>query len=57
MDQTHPINILKKLSKTLNCSILSEDFALKLDELEIWPNQRSKFLYPKLKDLPKGKTN
>ena len=54
MEQSHPNLILKKLSLTLNCSMLSEDFALKLDQLDIWPNQRSKFLYPKLKNLPKG---
>ena len=49
MEQSHPNLILKKLSLTLNCSMLSEDFALKLDQLDIRPNQRSKFLYPKLK--------
>jgi hypothetical protein len=54
MEPTHPINILKSLSKTLNSSLLSEDFALKLDKLDIWPSQRAKFHYPKLKDLPKG---
>jgi hypothetical protein len=36
--------------------MLSEEFVLKLDQLDIWPNQRSKFLYPKLKNLPKGLT-
>ena len=56
MEQIHPSLVLKKLSRTLNCSMLSEEFALKLDQLDIWPNQRSKFLYPKLKNLPKGLT-
>jgi hypothetical protein len=54
MEPTDPINILKTLSKTMNSSILSEDFALKLDKLDIWPSERDKFHYPKLRDLPKG---
>ena len=53
-ETTHPIRYLIELSTHLECELISEHFSQQLDQLNIWPSLRSKFLYPKLKDLPRG---
>ena len=52
-DQEHPMDKLKHLANEWDIDIYAEDFAKKLDEL--WPTNRDKFFYPKLKSLTKGK--
>jgi hypothetical protein len=50
----HPIELLIKLAKKLNLDLNSKEFAVKLDESNLWPSYRERFFYPKIKDLPKG---
>lgn len=50
---THPIDELKKLSTEWNVDLFSEEFSHLIDEKNIYPMNRDKFYYPKIKDLPK----
>ena len=49
----HPLDELKSLaSKWKFEDIYSEEFALGLDQKNVYPSSRNKFYYPKVKDLP-----
>lgn len=49
---SHPFEHLKNLATKWNLDVYSDEFALMLDERNVWPHQRNKFFYPKIKDLP-----
>lgn len=55
MNSTHPLEILLNLAKEWKLDLYSEEFSLELDKQNIWPSNRHRFYYPKLKELPKGK--
>lgn len=51
----HPLDELNSLaSKWQIEDIYSEEFARELDLRNVYPSNRNKFYYPKLKDLPTG---
>lgn len=49
----HPIDELQKLATEWNIDLFSEEFSVKIDEKNVYPINRDKFYYPKIKDLPK----
>ncbi|CAF0890984.1 unnamed protein product [Brachionus calyciflorus] len=51
--ETHPFCSLDALANEWNLDLFSEEFSLELDKRNIWPSNRDKFHYPKLKDLSK----
>lgn len=53
--KTHPILQLTELANQWKMDLYSEQFAAELDAKNIWPHNRDKFFYPKLKTLPKGR--
>lgn len=55
IEKLHPEELLKKLSNKWSLDFYSKEFALKLDESNIWPTYRDRFNYPKNKTLPKSK--
>lgn len=50
--QTHPLEILSNLATEWQMDLYSEEFSKELDNQNIWPSNRHRFYYPKLKDLP-----
>jgi hypothetical protein len=49
-----PEEQLHKLANKWNIDFYSKEFALKLDQSNLWPTYRDRFYYPKIIDLPKG---
>ncbi len=50
-----PLDELKSIAKKFDCSLLSEEFSLKLDQSNLYPTHRNKFHYPKLKNVTDGR--
>ena len=50
---THPEEQLRDFGDQWNLDVFSKEFALKLDQSNLWPSYRDRFFYPKVKDLPK----
>jgi hypothetical protein len=49
-----PEEQLHKLANKWNIDYYSKEFALKLDQSNLWTTYRDRFYYPKIIDLPKG---
>ena len=55
-NEVHPLELLKNLATSWKINdIYSIEFANELDKKNLWPHNRDKYFYPKVKDLPKGK--
>lgn len=51
----HPMDTLRSLASEWNIDVSSDRFAAEMDQRNIYPCNRDKFCYPKLKDLPSSK--
>jgi hypothetical protein len=49
-----PLEVLTELANHWKFQANRREFALKLDECNLWPTYREKFEIPKLRRLPKG---
>jgi kynureninase len=53
----HPIDELKTLANKWSIDLASASFATEMDTRNIYPCNRDKFCYPKLKDLPASRVD
>lgn len=53
----HPLDTLSSLASDWCIDLSSEQFAAELDKRNIYPCNRDKFCYPKLKDLPSSRVD